>query len=613
MDEKLLEPLKYYKDEAKQIHSENTEKLFDSFVEKSKIDVELNRSTVKKYKEKLSEVENSGKTLSRFKLLKTASIVVCVILGILFVYNLYQIISGLAAVKVIIIAIISLAACVAIIVLLKTKIAPKIANVEQLKKNLENEANDILNECYSQMAPLNALYDSDDARNLLNKTIPDLILDKNFNIERFEYLNEKFGLTDNTSTDVTSLKLLSGEIIGNPYVIVKELEHELGTYTYEGTLTIHWDTYYYDSKGNRVTEHHSQVLHAYLKKPKPYYSEYTTLIYGNEAAPNLTFSRKPGHIEKMSDKQFEKHIKKGSKELLNIQRNSISNGGNFTPLGNDEFDVSFGAYDRDNEPEFRLLFTPLAQKNMVDLLRNGMYGDDFHFTKRNKLNYITGEDTYNWNLDTFAGNFKNYDVDAARSYFKEFHSQYFDHFYFQFAPLLSIPLYQQHKTAEYIYKHKFNRNYTSYVAESVANVLAGEYSHPDTKTRSILKTSLVSTDGETDVVRVDAYSYDAINRTDYVSVYGGDGNYHDVPVNWVEYIPLQNSSYMKLKDTNVQDSKYLEMRELDSFNNMLNNNGIDHYAYENGMMGFKTNDASTSIDAKLNDYFKNFISKKEGE
>ena len=46
-----------------------------------------------------------------------------------------------------------------------------------------------------------------------------------------------------------------------------------------------------------------------------------------------------------------------------------------------------------------------------------------------------------------------------------------------------------------------------------------------------------------------AHSYDAIPRVTYVSVHGGDGHFHDVPVNWDEYIPLiQSGNFFVTED-----------------------------------------------------------------
>ena len=65
--------------------------------------------------------------------------------------------------------------------------------------------------------------------------------------------------------------------------------------------------------------------------------------------------------------------------------------------------------------------------------------------------------------------------------------------------------------------------------------------HPNTKTNAILKTSFIKTANSIDEITVTAYSYDIEPRVDVVSVFGGDGRYHDVNVPWDEYIPLENS------------------------------------------------------------------------
>ena len=59
-------------------------------------------------------------------------------------------------------------------------------------------------------------------------------------------------------------------------------------------------------------------------------------------------------------------------------------------MGNSEFEVLFGATNRNNEVQFRLLFTPLAQKQLLGLMKDKeiAFGDDFNFIKRNKINII---------------------------------------------------------------------------------------------------------------------------------------------------------------------------------------------------------------------------------
>ena len=48
-----------------------------------------------------------------------------------------------------------------------------------------------------------------------------------------------------------------------------------------------------------------------------------------------------------------------------------------------------------------------------------------------------------------------------------------------------------------------------------------------------------------------AHGHKGVERVDYEEVYGGDGRWHDVPVPWTEYLPVQRTSNMCIceKDT----------------------------------------------------------------
>ena len=47
---------------------------------------------------------------------------------------------------------------------------------------------------------------------------------------------------------------------------------------------------------------------------------------------------------------------------------------------------------------------------------------------------------------------------------------------------------------------------------------------------------------------VPAHGFRGVNRVDYVSVHGGDGHRHDVPVEWIEYVPIQRTSEMYVSE-----------------------------------------------------------------
>ena len=67
----------------------------------------------------------------------------------------------------------------------------------------------------------------------------------------------------------------------------------------------------------------------------------------------------------------------------------IKENRDFTSMSNTDFEVLFDALDRTDEVQFRTLFTPLAQTNMVSLIRSQTgYGDDFVFVKANRMNFV---------------------------------------------------------------------------------------------------------------------------------------------------------------------------------------------------------------------------------
>ena len=159
------------------------------------------------------------------------------------------------------------------------------------------------------------------------------------------------------------------------------------------------------------------------------------MIYGNEAAPDLTFSREPTHANELNEKELERKIKRGKKKLAKKTRDAIAQGKRFTEMGSAEFDVLFGATDRNNEVQFRLLFTPLAQVNMLDLIKSDEgYGDDFAFRKQGCINRIRSEHAQRWQAEIDPSRFAGYDLAAVRKDFIACAAEYLKSVFFDLAP-----------------------------------------------------------------------------------------------------------------------------------------------------------------------------------
>ena len=348
-------------------------------------------------------------------------------------------------------------------------------------------------------------------------------------------------------------------------------------HTYVGTLVISWTTRVPTKDGMR-TIHHTQTLRATVTKPKPNYSVDTYLMYANEAAPNLTFSRRPSNINSFDEKALEKYVRKHEDDLYKLAEKEMGKGGNYTPLGNSEFELFFGGLNRNNEVEYRLLFTPLAQKSMLSLLKSKEgFGDDFNFVKSHKINFLNSIHSTGDALFLDVSRFYDFDFEKIKDKFISFNDYYFKAIYFDLAPLLCIPLYQQHKAHEYIYKGTIKSNFTTYEHEVIANKFdLKTLIDPDSTTQAILKTSVISDEDGIDTLKVVAHSFKAVKHVDVIPTLGGDGRMHGVPVEWYEYIPLEKESQIAVASIGGDQVKFNKIGN----NDMIFNRGLVSYNQE---------------------------------
>jgi hypothetical protein len=224
----------------------------------------------------------------------------------------------------------------------------------------------------------------------------------------------------------------------------------------------------------------------------------------------------------------------------------------FMSMSNTDFEVLFDALNRTHEVQFRTLFTPLAQTNMVDLILSKIgYGDDFHFFKNKRTNTIITNHSQSRNLLLNPAEYTSYSFDIIKEKFTYANAEFFKAVYFDFAPLLAIPIYQDKPVHSLKPIPDYTQTYAHRECESISNrVNLENIAHPRTKTNVILKSTYINSKDGTDEICVDAYSYDIENRVDFVSVFGGDGYFHNVAVPWDEYIPLQaqNNFYVSGSD-----------------------------------------------------------------
>ena len=123
MNEKLLEPLKYYEGTGRAEHESNATEYFDKLLADSRVDVEQNRSTVKKYDAECAAATKVRQGIRKKEALRALSIAGIVLSVVLALIGIYLISSGSdGAIWLMISAGVLLPLCIASIVTLKPKI-----------------------------------------------------------------------------------------------------------------------------------------------------------------------------------------------------------------------------------------------------------------------------------------------------------------------------------------------------------------------------------------------------------------------------------------------------------------------------------------------------------
>ena len=505
MDAVIFDPLADFDEKLKDAHFEHTNKFLDDLVQKSGIDIAQNQETVRLYKEYKENLVKLKKKLNLWRFLR---VVMCI--------------------------------TVLLIPLVILKTTPKIRSLRTEIAEADKRSDELLEEANSQMLPLNALFTDRDALRIIESTMPLLSFAPCFSAKQEADMKINYDFSEYNEDEQSTMDVLAGYYNENPFLFENRVIHTMGKETYHGYKTIQWTETYRDSDGKLRTRVRTQTLHATVVKSKPFYHTQVVLNYCAQGGPDLSFTRNATHLEQKTEKEIKKIVKRGEKDLKKRTDKAIRDGDDFVSMSNAAFEVLFDALDRTNEVQFRTLFTPLAQTNMVALLLSRVgFGDDFHFIKTNRTNRIIAEHSQGRVINLLPQSYMSYSFDVIKENFINKNVDFFKRVYFDFAPLLAIPVYQERPVHSLKPIPDSAQLYALKECEVLANAVDYKYVvHPKTKTQAILKSTFVGSNGNADETRITAYSYDIIQRVDFVPVFGNDGRYHNVPVEWDDYIPL---------------------------------------------------------------------------
>jgi hypothetical protein len=530
----INEPLSYYRDSLRDAHALSVSDLFEELLSASGVDAEANRETVIEINKLESEhSKNSGK--------KTWWIVLRVSLWVGAVISAIAALSGASFNFLLLLVAVALAA------LDLASVAPRVNALKDSNEALSLQIEDLSEEAWNQMEALNQLFRWNMSKELVSKTFPELQFDDHFSEAALFDLVATYGLDGSLNNGRSILRTQSGNLVQNPLIFYRFLQHWIGSQTYHGSLVIYWTENIRNSQGQMQTVQRSQTLHANVTKPFPSFAEGAAVILGHEAAPNLSFTRVPSSLSGVEDTRFNAWRKSGA--LKNIEKQAKkqlkSGSGQLTVMSNREFETLFKALDRDHEIEFRLMFTPLAQQEMVKLLNDTSvgHGDDFVFSKSRKTNYVEPEHLSAIDLDPHPSIFYSNDLEKSRDFFNQFNNEFFRSLFFGIAPFLAVPLYTEPRRLPIASGIEGGHLPNSWEVEVMANAVGEEaLRHPNSITRNLLSANIEETSSGGVIARLTALGYQGFDRVDFVPVLGGDGNWHQVPVPWVEYLAVERQS-----------------------------------------------------------------------
>ena len=320
------------------------------------------------------------------------------------------------------------------------------------------------------------------------------------------------------------------------------------------TKLITWTSLERDSNGRLRPRIHTQLLRASIERPVPVYTTTALLYYAHAAAPALTFTHAPTGLAAEGDGFFARRRKARAMRALEDFSRNLDDDSQYTLMGNHDFELLFHATDRSDEVAFRQLFTPVAQQEMLSILRDTTiaYGDDFVFRKEGPANLITASHLASATLSTAPAQFHALSYDDARRHFLTFHAEYFRHFYATLAPLLAIPAYQTPSATPASAPPATEPPPlpSAWELQTLAYASGAPSSRPPgTDPACILKAPLCPPDGPFSTALITAHAFRVVPRVTYVSMLGNDGVHHQVAVRWEEYLPVERTRRLHFTTT----------------------------------------------------------------
>lgn len=573
-DDRLLEPIKYYNEYLRSEIENKLEDEFENLVQTSGVDKEKNSKEVEEYfynKKKATTASKSKKTQKRWLIFLSIAFFLFLVWSQNESSSFYQ----------------NTSFCVFITILyiiLVVILFIKMSNNKDRNEEHSASANEALDRAKEGMECFFNLFNEERYIEITESILPSLRLYKIIPKSFEKYLNQisnnpfddfDYYFSTQTDEDSTNLLNLYGTIEGKPFIFLKEKTFEMGEKTYTGSNTLPYTESYRDSDGHWHTETYYETISASITMPCPMYNSSFVTLFFTDTAPNLHFDRHPFKYNNSIDGYVYSTVKKLNKKE---KKEGI------TYLADKEFEALFNALERNNDIEFRMLFTPYVIKNMKELIRSQEGpGNNFDYLKRGRMSAVLYKDVtvYDDHIVPSCSDVLNYSLEDTRKAFVEKGLSFFDSLYFTLAPILTIKLNTDGETVReekddinslsFIkdnYKHPFNAE--SLVSDNV------DYVRPlGTSTDVVSKAKFIESVDDVNIFEIASSSFSVESKweTQYVVGFHVSG-----------YVSINYDEYFGDSTTNYLLSSYLGLPSY-FVRNCMNEFKDDKLVYKNGFLG----------------------------
>lgn len=575
-DDRLLEPIKYYNDFLKEQLKNKLEEEYDKLVQTSGVDKEKNNKEIEEYiynHNKAAEAKNNKAAQKKLIIL----LAIAFILFILFKRvndnpsNFFE----SAIFKVVVVV-----SCIFLIIFLIAKMTQN----DEINEKYSGYANDALCRAKDGMECFFNLFSEEKYIEIINSVLPSIKLYKIIPKSFEKYLNQisdhpiddfDYYFKSVADEDSCALIALYGTIEGKPFLFFKQKKFEMGEKTYVGSATYPYTDSYMDSDGEWHEETCYETIYASITMPFPMYNSSFTTLYFTDTAPNLHFHRYPF----ICNYDVESYVRSTVKKLNKKEKKEEA-----IYLADKEFEALFNVQNRNNDVEFRMMFTPYVIKNMKELIRSKVGpGNDFEYVKCGRISAVLYKNAtvYEDHIIPSYSDVLNYSLEKTKQLFVEKGLLLFDSIYFSLAPILTIKL---NSDGETINEDAKDINDTSFIINNYKHPFNAErlvYDNVDyirpfgSVTDVIAKAEYISSDGEVNCFEINSSSFSVENKQESQYVVGCHVS---------GYVTVYYDEYYAENATNYLISSYLGLPTY-FVRICMKEYQYDKLVYENGFFG----------------------------